>query len=126
LLLSLGGFEESFLFCGEDVDLCVRVRQLGFDVFYLPDAEVLHYGGQSSSQAPIRSVVNGILSDELFIRRTFGKNKARMFRLISCFVRIPAMLATAFVKFILRRESGEDLQRKLKTAVAIARWRPVR
>ena len=126
LLLSLGGFEESFLFCGEDVDLCVRVRQSGFEVFYLPDAEVLHYGGQSSSQAPIRSVVNGILSDELFIRRTFGKNKARMFRLISCFVRIPAMLATATVKFILGRESGEDLQRKLKTAVAIARWRPVR
>ena len=125
LLSALGGFEESFLFCGEDVDLCVRARKLGYEVYFLPEAEILHYGGQSSIQAPLRSVVNGILSDELFIRKTFGKNKARVFRLISCFLRTPAMIVTAIAKYAVGVESGEVLQRKLKTAVAILRWRPV-
>ena len=125
LLRALGGFEESFLFCGEDNDLCVRVRRSAYDVFYLPEAEVLHYGGQSSSQAPLRSVVNGILSDELFIRRTFGNSRARIFKLISRFLRIPAMLVIAIVKFVFRLESGDEFQRKVKTAIAIAKWRPV-
>jgi GT2 family glycosyltransferase len=42
----LGGFDEHF-FPGyyEDVDLCARVRQLGFKVWYEPQAVAYHYEG---------------------------------------------------------------------------------
>lgn len=43
----LGGFDEKFFMYFEDIDLCRRVRQLGFKVSYFPDFKVKHFGGKS-------------------------------------------------------------------------------
>jgi GT2 family glycosyltransferase len=32
----LGGFDERFFMYGEDIDLCWRVRELGYEVWYHP------------------------------------------------------------------------------------------
>ncbi len=57
--LQLGGLEEAFspgYF--EDPDYCVRLRQAGRRIFYLPDVVVLHYeNGTSSSWADFADVV---------------------------------------------------------------------
>lgn len=47
LIRSLNGFDESFTLYGEDQDLCLRIRKAGFEIGYIEDAIVLHYGGQS-------------------------------------------------------------------------------
>lgn len=39
-----------FMYC-EDVDLCHKVAAAGFEVGYVADAKVVHFGGQSSKQA---------------------------------------------------------------------------
>ena len=31
----------------EDVDICYRIRQNGWKIYYLPKAEIIHHGGQS-------------------------------------------------------------------------------
>ena len=38
-----------FMYC-EDVDLCHKVASAGYQTGYVPDAMVVHYGGQSSKQ----------------------------------------------------------------------------
>ncbi len=43
----LGGFDEDFFLYGEDQDLCWRIRERGYPIGYIEDAEVLHWGGQS-------------------------------------------------------------------------------
>lgn len=43
----LGGFDERFFFGGEDMDLCRRVREAGFDVVVVPETRVTHVGGAS-------------------------------------------------------------------------------
>jgi GT2 family glycosyltransferase len=44
----LGGFrEESFMYA-EDVDLCWRARERGFEVWFAADAEFVHLGGAST------------------------------------------------------------------------------
>ena len=43
----VGGWDEDFFVYGEDVDLCWRVKQAGFKIFYLPQFECLHYKGAS-------------------------------------------------------------------------------
>jgi len=47
LIRQLNGFDESFKLYGEDQDLCLRVRQAGYEVGFIEDAVVMHYGGQS-------------------------------------------------------------------------------
>lgn len=39
--------EGFFLFC-EDVDWCIRMREAGFRLYFLPDAKVTHYRGAST------------------------------------------------------------------------------
>lgn len=48
ILNQLDGFDAAFFMYGEDVDLSVRVQQLGYSIFYLGDACIIHYKGQSS------------------------------------------------------------------------------
>ena len=45
----MGGFREEFFMYGEDVDLCHRVRRSGLRNIFVPDAEVVHHGGGSST-----------------------------------------------------------------------------
>jgi hypothetical protein len=55
---STQGFDESFhMFC-EEIDWSWRVRDAGWDIYTVPSAEVIHYGGESTRQVPADSVVN--------------------------------------------------------------------
>jgi GT2 family glycosyltransferase len=44
---ALGGFDEGFVNGWEDVDLCLRVRQLGFRVLYQPGSVLVHHESQT-------------------------------------------------------------------------------
>ena len=46
---AVGGWDESFTFGGEDIDLCARVGRR-FDVVYHPEVEITHFGRASSRQ----------------------------------------------------------------------------
>ena len=48
----VGGFDERFFMYFEDADLCRRVREAGWSVFYLPHVEVVHEAGGSSRSRP--------------------------------------------------------------------------
>jgi len=43
--------EQIFMYF-EDNDWCLRFRQAGWSVYYVPEAQVLHWGGQSTAQNP--------------------------------------------------------------------------
>jgi N-acetylglucosaminyl-diphospho-decaprenol L-rhamnosyltransferase len=53
-----GMFDEQFhLYC-EEVDWAMRIKQAGWRAVCVPTAEVVHYGGQSTSQVRPQSIVN--------------------------------------------------------------------
>lgn len=39
---SVGGYDESLFFCGEELDLCYRMLNLGYRIAYMPDVGVRH------------------------------------------------------------------------------------
>lgn len=47
-LARVGLFDPRFFLYYEEVDLCVRIKQAGFDIWYWPDIRIVHLGGQSS------------------------------------------------------------------------------
>ena len=68
-LMQAGLFDPGYFMFSEEVDLCRRVAGAGWGITYLPGAEILHYGGQSTEQdVPARHI-------------HFNTSKARYFRL---------------------------------------------
>lgn len=51
LFVSLGGFDERFFVYFEEVDFCLRAREVGVRPYFLESASVVHIGGRSSAQA---------------------------------------------------------------------------
>lgn len=49
LWMDLGGFDLKYFFYGEEADLCLRARKLGYQPIVTPDATIMHLGGASSS-----------------------------------------------------------------------------
>lgn len=50
MLEQIGLFDERFFTWFEEVDLCRRAKNAGWQVWYLAEAEIIHYGGQSFSR----------------------------------------------------------------------------
>ena len=63
LLPVLGRYDERiFSHGGEDTDWCVRVWKAGFEVHYVPDAEVVHAYGHFTRRRPLsKQAIRGLL-----------------------------------------------------------------
>lgn len=48
LCRALGGWDERYFFYGEDIDLCYRIHEAGYQIIYYPEVSVIHYKGASS------------------------------------------------------------------------------
>ncbi len=49
-LVGVGPFDEDFFMYCEEIDLCRRVKKAGWEVYCLPQAEIVHLAGQSTRQ----------------------------------------------------------------------------
>ncbi|MBU1652759.1 glycosyltransferase, partial [bacterium] len=50
LFRDLGGFDEAYINCFEDVDYCLKLREAGYKVIYTPDAELTHFEGRTEGR----------------------------------------------------------------------------
>jgi GT2 family glycosyltransferase len=54
---AFGGMDEDYFMYGEETDWCRRCTRAGWRVMFTPDGCVTHFGGQSSRQVRMRSIV---------------------------------------------------------------------
>jgi GT2 family glycosyltransferase len=52
LLTELHGFDERYTILYNDVDLCQRIRAKGYEIYYVADTEIIHYGSMTTRSAP--------------------------------------------------------------------------
>jgi len=52
----VGLLDENFFIYCEDVDWCRRMRQRGWKLYYLPQAQVIHYKGESSKKSSQQAI----------------------------------------------------------------------
>jgi len=69
VLNQAGVFDERFFMYTEEVDLCYRIKKNGFQNFWLPQAEIIHFGGQSTRQAALAMFLELYASKVRFIRK---------------------------------------------------------
>jgi GT2 family glycosyltransferase len=56
----IGGFDEAFFFYNEDIDLCHRISERGYQIFYYPEAQIIHYGGKTSEKVSSLAKAEGL------------------------------------------------------------------
>jgi GT2 family glycosyltransferase len=63
------GFDEAYHMYCEEIDWSWRIRRAGWQIYTVPSAEIVHFGGESTKQIPARSIVNLWSSRARFYRR---------------------------------------------------------
>ena len=79
---SVGGFDEEFHFYGEDIELCLRIVNSGWELWFEPDAQIVHHGAASAllrwgSEEQLRVIVDGNM-------RSFKKSLPRSHFIANC------------------------------------------
>ena len=71
---SVGRFSEDYFMYSEDIDLCYKLRKAGWKNYFIPDATVIHFGGESATKAS--NVFSSVVMRESitkFLRKTRGR-----------------------------------------------------
>lgn len=76
ILPQVGLMDERYFMYTEEVDWCYRTRRAGWKVCYLPESEVIHFGGQSSKQAATRMKFELYRSKLRFFGKHYGRPAA--------------------------------------------------
>ena len=51
ILEQIGGFDEDYFMYGEDIDISYRIKKAGYQNYYLPEPNIIHYKGESTRKA---------------------------------------------------------------------------
>lgn len=81
-LAQVGNLDEAYFMYSEETDLCWRMRQAGWEVWYLPEAVVTHIGGASSRQRSTESYIQLYRSKLRFLRRAYGGSYAALAQVV--------------------------------------------
>lgn len=76
----IGYLDERFFAYQEDSDFCFRAGQAGWQITYVPQAQIIHYGGQGGSRSqPYRSVFEWHRSYYRYYRKNLARDYIFLF-----------------------------------------------
>lgn len=78
----VGGLDEGFFMYAEEVDWCYRMKQAGWEVWYLPQVRIIHHGGGSSRQRKNRMEAELYRSRIRFFRKHHGGGQAMCLKVL--------------------------------------------
>ncbi len=72
------GFDEAYVLYCEEIDWSWRIRNAGWDIYTMPTAEITHYSGESSKQAPVQTLIALWRSRAQLYHQHHGRLKAKL------------------------------------------------
>lgn len=82
----IGLLDENLFLFFEDVDLCLRIKKAGWKIYYLPDAKIIHYGGQSITKSKLELSLQWHKSKYYFFRKHHGKFTLLKLKILNIFI----------------------------------------
>ena len=117
----VGGLDERFFFYAEDMDWCKRFRDAGWKVVFVPEATATHFGGGSSSNAPLRYSVEMLRANLAYWRKHRGFPGLAAFYFLSIFHHGVRLILRG-LKTIAGRNAGGEIVYKRKRSLVCLRW----
>ena len=76
----VGYFDERFFMYCEDIDLCHRINEKGFKVYYVPTTRIIHYKGESTKKDRLDYVITFNKSLYQFFQKYYAPSSLFLFR----------------------------------------------
>jgi GT2 family glycosyltransferase len=99
VLDQVGYLDEDYFIYSEEVDLCYRIQRAGWSLYWVPQAEVIHFGGQSTQQAPTEMFLNLYRSKIRYFFKHHGDFAAHVYKLILMISTLARLILVPFVFF---------------------------
>jgi GT2 family glycosyltransferase len=105
----LGLFDEDYFMYSEEVDLCQRLRRAGWSLYWMPQAKVMHYGGQSTQQAAAEMFLHLYRSKLLYFRKHHSRLTALAYKLTLAAAALARVSLSPLAWLVRRRQRQRDL-----------------
>ena len=69
----VGLLDENIFMFGEEIDWCWRIKEAGWQVYYVPEAVVYHYHGASTRLRPVGATIDLHRGMHVFYRKHLAK-----------------------------------------------------
>src|SRR5829696_3122684 len=102
VLDQVGILDEGYFIYSEEVDLCYRIQRAGWHLHWIPQAEVVHFGGQSTQQVPTEMFLNLYHSKVKYFRKHYGWSAAQIYKVI---LRLAALSRLVLAPLIIFEQS---------------------
>ena len=110
----VGLLDGSYFMYTEEVDLCYRLAQAGWQLWWVPAAKVIHYGEASSRQIAQAMYVQLYRSKIQFYRKYGGEERANLFKRLLCLAYWPRYaVATLLAPLSLSLDAQARIYRDL-------------
>ena len=112
--------ERFFIYC-EDTDWCRRFREKAWSVRFFPDAEVIHYGEASSTNAPVRFKLEKLKAEFQYWDKHHGRCSRHLLLIILLFYHIIRFFGRAVIWAVIWHKRPQ-LSSRIKENLASVGW----
>jgi GT2 family glycosyltransferase len=114
---AVGVLDEEYFIYGDEADLQFRLKKAGWLVYYLPEAQTIHYGGRSLDRWRRRHMVyRGKL---MFYRKNYGRFRSAALRLM--FASLSLAKALAWAPLSLKPGARERARKELRSNLDVVK-----
>ncbi|MEZ4672697.1 MAG: glycosyltransferase family 2 protein [Caldilineaceae bacterium] len=112
IVVELGLFDPAYFMYSEEVDLCRRIWQSGWQIYWIPQSRVIHYGGQSTRQVALTMFLQLYQSKILYFRKHHGQLATWSYKWV--------LMLAALVRLLLTPLAWTQSSEKRSRALALA------
>lgn len=97
ILDRIGFLDGDYFMYSEEVDLCFRLQQAGWQLYWVPQSRVVHFGGQSTRQVAADMFLQLYLGKLKYFRKHYGNYAGVVYKLILVAAAVFRLMLTPFI-----------------------------
>lgn len=108
VITQVGGLDEGYFIYSEEIDWCYRIRKAGWRVFFTPEAEIIHLGGQAMNRAVDVRIVLKYKGEYRFYRKHYPFWKYIVLRLLVSIIAVVRIifLLLLYLQTLVRKKTN--------------------
>ncbi|KPK38815.1 MAG: hypothetical protein AMJ78_09425 [Omnitrophica WOR_2 bacterium SM23_29] len=108
----IGLLDERFFMYGDDVDLCYQVKKDNRKIYYIPHAQIIHYGKQSSNQRRTEMAIEAYKSMYKLLKKIYGNKIGYTYKYFAIVISIFKIFCYSIIYLLGIKK--KDMRRRIK------------